>query len=46
MAPCVLGDGGRGLFTLPGIQTMADKQVLNLADVRQVGPDLKLTYTP
>jgi diaminohydroxyphosphoribosylaminopyrimidine deaminase/5-amino-6-(5-phosphoribosylamino)uracil reductase len=45
MAPCVLGDRGRGLFTLPDIETMADKQVLKLADVRQVGSDLKLTYT-
>jgi diaminohydroxyphosphoribosylaminopyrimidine deaminase/5-amino-6-(5-phosphoribosylamino)uracil reductase len=46
MAPCVLGDRGRGLFALPGLQTMADKKILKLADVRQVGPDLKLTYTP
>lgn len=45
MAPCVLGDQGRGLFTLPDINTMADKKNLNLADVRQVGPDLKLTFT-
>ena len=44
MAPCVLGDKGRGLFTLPGITTMADKKMLTLTDVRQVGPDLKLTY--
>jgi len=45
MAPCVLGDQGRGLFTLPDMNTMADKKNLNLADVRQVGPDLKLTFT-
>ncbi|HSN23581.1 MAG TPA: dihydrofolate reductase family protein, partial [Methylomicrobium sp.] len=45
MAPCVLGDKGRGLFTLPGIETMADKKTLKLTDTRQVGPDLKLTYT-
>lgn len=45
MAPCVLGDQGRGLFTLPNMNTMADKKNLNLADVRQVGPDLKLTFT-
>jgi diaminohydroxyphosphoribosylaminopyrimidine deaminase/5-amino-6-(5-phosphoribosylamino)uracil reductase len=45
MAPCVLGDGGRGLFTLPDIQTMADKKILKLTDMRQIGPDLKLTYT-
>ena len=46
MAPCVLGDQGRGLFKLPGLQRMADKKHLKLHDVRQVGPDLKLTYTP
>lgn len=46
MAPCVLGDQGRGLFKLPGLQRMADKKQLKLRDVRQVGPDLKLTYTP
>jgi len=44
MAPCVLGDRGRGLFTL-NIETMADKKTLTLTDARQVGPDLKLTYT-
>lgn len=42
MATCVLGDNGRGLFTLPSIQTMADKKLLQLKDVRQVGGDLRL----
>ncbi|MBL6986729.1 MAG: bifunctional diaminohydroxyphosphoribosylaminopyrimidine deaminase/5-amino-6-(5-phosphoribosylamino)uracil reductase RibD [Methylobacter sp.] len=46
MAPCILGDQGRGLFSLPGLQRMADKKQLKLRDVRQVGLDLKLTYTP
>jgi diaminohydroxyphosphoribosylaminopyrimidine deaminase/5-amino-6-(5-phosphoribosylamino)uracil reductase len=46
MAACLLGDQGRGLFTLPGLQQMADKKQLILRDVRQVGQDLKLTYTP
>ncbi|MGR9043835.1 MAG: bifunctional diaminohydroxyphosphoribosylaminopyrimidine deaminase/5-amino-6-(5-phosphoribosylamino)uracil reductase RibD [Gammaproteobacteria bacterium] len=41
MASCVLGDQGRGLFTLPGIQRMADKKQLSLCDVRQLGPDLR-----
>lgn len=44
MAPCVLGDQARGLFHLPGMQTMADKKRLNLLEVRQVGPDLRLTF--
>jgi diaminohydroxyphosphoribosylaminopyrimidine deaminase / 5-amino-6-(5-phosphoribosylamino)uracil reductase len=45
MAPCILGDQGRGLFTLPGLQSMADKKSLTVRDVRQIGPDLKLTLT-
>ncbi len=43
MAPCILGDQGRGLFTVPGLQAMKDKKVLKLLDVRQVGGDLRLT---
>ena len=43
MAPCILGDQGRGLFTVPGLQSMTDKKVLKLLDVRQVGGDLRLT---
>ncbi|HEY8220102.1 MAG TPA: bifunctional diaminohydroxyphosphoribosylaminopyrimidine deaminase/5-amino-6-(5-phosphoribosylamino)uracil reductase RibD [Methylobacter sp.] len=46
MAPCILGDQGRGLFNLPGLQLMADKKQLKLRDIRQVGPDLKLTFIP
>jgi diaminohydroxyphosphoribosylaminopyrimidine deaminase/5-amino-6-(5-phosphoribosylamino)uracil reductase len=45
MAPCVLGDQGRGLFHLPEMQKMADKKQLNMTAVRQVGADLKLTFT-
>jgi diaminohydroxyphosphoribosylaminopyrimidine deaminase/5-amino-6-(5-phosphoribosylamino)uracil reductase len=45
MAPCVLGDQGRGLFSLPGLKAMTDKINLELRDVRQFGPDLKLTLS-
>jgi len=45
MAPCVLGDQGRGLFSMPSLQSMADKKKLYFQDVRAVGPDLKLTLT-
>lgn len=41
MAPCILGDQGRGLFHLPEMQKIADKKVLNMTDVRHVGTDLK-----
>ncbi|MGR9085521.1 MAG: bifunctional diaminohydroxyphosphoribosylaminopyrimidine deaminase/5-amino-6-(5-phosphoribosylamino)uracil reductase RibD [Gammaproteobacteria bacterium] len=43
MAPCILGDRGRGLFTIPGLEAMADKIMLKFLDVRPVGTDLKLT---
>jgi len=46
MASCLLGDKGRGLFHLPGVTTMADKVLLKLTDVRQVGGDLRMTLTP
>jgi diaminohydroxyphosphoribosylaminopyrimidine deaminase/5-amino-6-(5-phosphoribosylamino)uracil reductase len=46
MAPSILGDQGRGLFHLPGITMMADKNTLKLLDVRQVGGDLRLTLKP
>ena len=44
MAPCILGDKGRGLFNLPSMNTMADKKQLKLSSFRQVGPDLRLTF--
>lgn len=46
MAPCVLGDQGRGLFHLPGITAMADKKNLKLTDVRRVGEDIKFILKP
>jgi len=42
MAPSILGDQGRGLFHLPDAMTMANKKMLKLLDVRQVGVDLRL----
>lgn len=44
MAPCILGDQGRGLFHLPNMQNMADKKILKMSKVRQVGSDLKLVF--
>jgi len=46
MAPSILGDQGRGLFHLPDAMIMADKKMLKLLDVRQVGGDLLLTLEP
>jgi diaminohydroxyphosphoribosylaminopyrimidine deaminase / 5-amino-6-(5-phosphoribosylamino)uracil reductase len=46
MAPKILGDQGRGLFSLPGLQKLADKKQMKFQDVRQLGQDLKLILTP
>jgi diaminohydroxyphosphoribosylaminopyrimidine deaminase/5-amino-6-(5-phosphoribosylamino)uracil reductase len=43
LAPCILGDHGRGLFHLPGLQRMADRYELRLTETRQVGADLRMT---
>jgi diaminohydroxyphosphoribosylaminopyrimidine deaminase / 5-amino-6-(5-phosphoribosylamino)uracil reductase len=45
MATTILGDQGRGLFHLPQLQRLEEKKNLKLRDVRQIGPDLKLTLT-
>jgi diaminohydroxyphosphoribosylaminopyrimidine deaminase/5-amino-6-(5-phosphoribosylamino)uracil reductase len=45
IAPCILGDQGRGLFVVPDLKNIADKKKFTLRDVRQVGSDLKLTLS-
>jgi len=42
LAPCILGDRGRGLFHLPALERMADRYELRITDTRQVGQDLRL----
>ncbi len=44
LAPLVLGDEGRGLFHLPGIERMTDRIDLRLIESRQVGQDLRLRF--
>ncbi|MBA2815414.1 bifunctional diaminohydroxyphosphoribosylaminopyrimidine deaminase/5-amino-6-(5-phosphoribosylamino)uracil reductase RibD [Candidatus Pantoea persica] len=46
LAPRLLGDAARGLCQLPGLQQLADAPAFSFRDVRQVGPDLRLTLTP
>ena len=43
LAPHLMGDAGRGLFHLPDLERMADRPALHLQDLRQIGPDLRLT---
>jgi diaminohydroxyphosphoribosylaminopyrimidine deaminase/5-amino-6-(5-phosphoribosylamino)uracil reductase len=43
VAPLAVGDNARGLFALPPLATLADAARFRLADVRQIGGDLRLT---
>ncbi|MFZ4834132.1 bifunctional diaminohydroxyphosphoribosylaminopyrimidine deaminase/5-amino-6-(5-phosphoribosylamino)uracil reductase RibD [Rouxiella sp. Mn2063] len=42
MAPKLLGESGRPLCLLPGLQNLRDAPEFVINDVRQVGPDLRL----
>lgn len=46
MAPKLLGDSGRALCMLPGLQSLRDAPEFTFSDVRQVGPDLRLRLKP
>ena len=46
LAPLAVGDDARGLFDRPSLATLADAARFKLADVRQVGDDLRLTLLP
>ena len=43
MAPHLMGSAARGLFNLPGMEQMAQRIPLSIKDVRQIGPDFRLT---
>ena len=46
MAPVVMGSAARGLFDLPGLDTMAQRISLSVKDVRAVGQDWRFTMQP
>ena len=46
LAPMLLGDTARGMFTLPGIATMADRIGLEINGVARVGADLRIDAIP
>ena len=46
MAPMAVGDDARGLFARPPLVSLADAARFKLADVRQIGGDLRLTLLP
>jgi diaminohydroxyphosphoribosylaminopyrimidine deaminase / 5-amino-6-(5-phosphoribosylamino)uracil reductase len=43
MAPRVLGDSARGMFSVPPLATLAAASRLTFDEVRAVGPDLRIT---
>jgi diaminohydroxyphosphoribosylaminopyrimidine deaminase/5-amino-6-(5-phosphoribosylamino)uracil reductase len=44
LAPHIMGAAAKGLFELPGLETMADRVDLRLLDSRMVGDDMRLTW--
>jgi diaminohydroxyphosphoribosylaminopyrimidine deaminase/5-amino-6-(5-phosphoribosylamino)uracil reductase len=46
LAPHLMGDAARGLFTLPGLEKMAERVQLRITEVRRVGDDLRLRAVP
>ena len=43
MAPHLMGSDARGLFNLPGLNTMSERINLNIQDIRSVGRDFRIT---
>ena len=43
MAPRLLGDSARGMFSVPALQSLADDYRVELDDFRKVGADLRIT---
>ncbi|MBE9567243.1 MAG: bifunctional diaminohydroxyphosphoribosylaminopyrimidine deaminase/5-amino-6-(5-phosphoribosylamino)uracil reductase RibD [Proteobacteria bacterium] len=46
MAPHLMGDRAKGLFSLPGLNEMKDRVSLEIKDVRAVGQDIRITAQP
>ena len=46
MAPHLMGNSARGLLNLPGLEQMSQRIPLSIKDVRQIGPDFRLTLIP
>lgn len=46
MAASILGNDARGMFDLPPLASLAERPEFRLRDVRRIGDDLRLVYTP
>ena len=45
VAPHLMGDTARGLFSLPGLARMDQRINLSISDIRAVGEDWRITAT-
>jgi diaminohydroxyphosphoribosylaminopyrimidine deaminase/5-amino-6-(5-phosphoribosylamino)uracil reductase len=45
MAPHLMGNAARGLFALPGLESMEQRVQLSISDIRAVGEDWRITAT-
>ena len=43
LAPSIFGDNARGLFALPELKNLDGRTRLQISDIRQIGPDLRIT---
>jgi diaminohydroxyphosphoribosylaminopyrimidine deaminase/5-amino-6-(5-phosphoribosylamino)uracil reductase len=46
LAPCLLGDRGRGMFSLGELTSLSERVQLRILDVARVGEDLRLIMRP
>ena len=46
LAPALLGDAARGMFTLPGVAAMRDRIGLEITGVARLGADLRIDAVP
>ena len=42
LAPCILGDGARGMFNLPELADLARKRLVQFGEVRLIGGDMRI----
>ncbi|HEX5420218.1 MAG TPA: dihydrofolate reductase family protein, partial [Gammaproteobacteria bacterium] len=46
LAPQILGDSARGMFSLPPLESLDARVELAIGDVRRVGSDLRIVARP
>ena len=42
LAPSLLGDAAHGMFHLPALKALSGRRTLNIVDLRQIGPDIRI----